>query len=43
VRTWQGKSRRFERRLKLQKHHPRLCPVCNPHGYAKRTRRTPDR
>jgi hypothetical protein len=42
VRTWQGKSRRFERRLKLQKHHPRLCPVCNPAGFASRTRRTPD-
>ena len=40
VRTWQGKSRRFERRLKNQKHHTRLCPLCNPSGFAGRTRRT---
>ena len=32
ARTWRGKSRRFERRLKRQKHHPRLCPVCDPGG-----------
>ena len=40
VRTWRGKSRKFERRLKLQKHHPRLCPVCNPGGYAGRSKHT---
>lgn len=39
VRTWIGKDERFDRRLKRQKHHSRLCPVCNPEGYAGRTRR----
>lgn len=39
VRTWIGQDERFDRRLKKQKHHSRLCPVCNPHGYAKRTKR----
>ena len=42
VRTWRNKGRKFERRLKRQKHHPRLCPVCNPGGYAARSKRTPD-
>ena len=30
VRTWPKADRHFERRLKNQKHAPRLCPVCNP-------------
>ena len=30
VRTWPDGDRTFERRLKDQKHGPRLCPVCNP-------------
>lgn len=29
ARTWQG-GRDVERRLKNQKHAPRLCPICNP-------------
>ena len=40
VRTWAGRDSRFERKLKRQKHHSRLCPVCNPERYATRTRRT---
>jgi len=28
--TWQ-EARKFERKLKSQKHTPRLCPVCNRH------------
>lgn len=28
VRTWKG-DRKLERRLKRQRHGPRLCPVCN--------------
>ena len=39
VRTWRGRDGRFEKRLKNQKHHSRLCPFCNPAGYAKRTTR----
>lgn len=35
VRTWQG-DRSLERRLKRQKHAPRLCPVCNPGGERRR-------
>lgn len=35
VRTWEfatwQEARKFERKLKLQKHAPRLCPVCNQH------------
>jgi hypothetical protein len=42
VRTWWGKGAAFDRKLKKQKHHSRLCPVCNPDGYAKRTARTRD-
>jgi hypothetical protein len=42
VRTWWGKDKRFERKLKNQKHHSRLCPVCNPDGYVKRTTRMRD-
>ncbi|HUO08089.1 MAG TPA: endonuclease [Phycisphaerae bacterium] len=42
VRTWWGKDKNFERKLKNQKHHSRLCPVCNPDGYVKRTTRTRD-
>jgi predicted GIY-YIG superfamily endonuclease len=33
ARTWEGKSRTFERRLKNQKQAPRLCPICNPKAY----------
>ena len=36
VRTWKGQGEAWERRLKNQKHHSRLCPVCNPGGYAPR-------
>lgn len=39
VRTWKGRDGRFERKLKNQKHHSRLCPFCNPTGHAKRTTR----
>jgi hypothetical protein len=42
VRTWWGKGETFERKLKRQKHHSRLCPVCNPEGYFRRTARTRD-
>ena len=42
VRTWWGKGEAFDRKLKKQKHHSRLCPVCNPEGYLKRTVRTRD-
>jgi hypothetical protein len=42
VRTWEGKRTSFERRLKQQKHHSRLCPVCNPQGYLRRTVRMRD-
>jgi hypothetical protein len=42
VRTWKGKKFTFDRKLKKQKHHSRLCPVCNPAGYARRTSRTRD-
>ena len=40
VRTWRKRGAAFEKRLKNQKHHSRLCPFCNPTGYAKRTTRT---
>jgi len=30
ARTWEG-DRKLERRLKNQKHSPRLCPLCNSH------------
>jgi predicted GIY-YIG superfamily endonuclease len=30
VRTWDEGDRTLERRLKLQKNGPRLCPVCSP-------------
>ena len=30
VRTWPDGDRTHERRLKKQKHAPRLCPVCSP-------------
>lgn len=39
VRVWKNRDQRFEKRLKKQKHHSRLCPVCNPKGYARRTRK----
>ena len=39
VRNWFGEGELLERRLKRQKHHSRLCPVCNPKGFAKRTSR----
>ncbi len=39
VRTWWHQGSAFERRLKNQKHHSRLCPVCNPEGYVRRTAR----
>lgn len=42
VRTWIGKDERFGHRLKRQKHHSRLCPVCNPQSYACRTKRMKD-
>jgi hypothetical protein len=42
VRTWRGRGVAFESRLKQQKHHSRLCPVCNPAGYLRRTVRMPD-
>ena len=29
VRTWEGKDRRFERKLKKWKNSPKLCPCCN--------------
>lgn len=32
VRTWDGASRAFERRLKNCKMNPDLCPVCNPNA-----------
>lgn len=37
VRTWFGKDENCDRKLKRQKHHSRLWPVCNPGGYARRT------
>jgi hypothetical protein len=40
VRVWKHQAEPLEKQLKRQKHHSRLCPVCNPTGYAKRTRRT---
>jgi hypothetical protein len=40
VRVWKHQAEPLEKRLKRQKHHSRLCPVCNPTGCAKRTRRT---
>lgn len=40
VRTWKDRGEAFERKLKRQKHHSRLCPACNPKGYAGRTTRT---
>jgi len=30
ARVWPDADRHFERRLKDQKHGPRLCPLCNP-------------
>lgn len=39
VRTWWNQGTAFERVLKNQKHHSRLCPVCNPDGYLRRTTR----
>lgn len=39
VRTWAGRDGGFERKLKDQKHHSRLCPFCNPTGHAQRTTR----
>lgn len=30
ARLWRNKSRHFERRLKNQKNHGRMCPHCNP-------------
>ncbi len=38
VRTWQG-DRHLERRMKKHNHSPRFCPLCNPKGYAARTKR----
>lgn len=29
VRTWEGKTRSFERKLKRQKNSRRYCPICN--------------
>jgi hypothetical protein len=39
VRTWMDRGAAFEKKLKNQKHHSRLCPVCNPDGYVQRTSR----
>ena len=39
VRTWMHQGAAFEKKLKNQKHHSRLCPVCNPDGYVQRTSR----
>jgi len=39
VRTWWNQGAAFEKKLKNQKHHSRLCPVCNPAGFLKRTER----
>jgi hypothetical protein len=30
ARTWPGKGRAFERKLKRQKNAARLCPACRP-------------
>lgn len=40
VRTWSKADRFFERRLKLQKNTPRLCPICNPTGWTTRETNT---
>ena len=42
VRTWWDRGAAFERKLKNQKHHSRLCPVCNPEGFIRRTVRMKD-
>ena len=35
ARVWPQADRSFERRLKNQKHSPRLCPICNPRALAR--------
>lgn len=30
VRTWPGRDRHFERKLKKRHNTPQLCPICNP-------------
>ncbi len=35
VRTWPGADTRFERRLKNTANAARLCPECNPGGWAR--------
>lgn len=36
VRVWWGGDRSLERRLKNCKNAARLCPICNPDGWASR-------
>jgi predicted GIY-YIG superfamily endonuclease len=36
VRTWPGKDKHFERKLKNQKNAHRFCPICNPENYRKK-------
>lgn len=36
VRTWPDQPKAFERRLKRRKDARKLCPVCNPAGWAHR-------
>ena len=36
ARTWEGKDRTFERRLKNQKKAGEFCPICNPEMAKKR-------
>jgi hypothetical protein len=30
ARLWRGKDRYYEKKLRLQKANPKLCPICNP-------------
>lgn len=39
VRHWDGVTRAFERRIKLDKNVSRLCPVCTPRKQLQRCRR----
>lgn len=38
VRVWEDRPQSFERELKNHKNTPRLCPVCNPEGWDRRSR-----
>ena len=46
VRTWNSMSateaRLFERKLKRQRNHPRLCPLCNEHNYKNHGKEKPN-